>query len=106
MCKEKACRVLELRTGSGELLFTAWLSEKGLAYPEPPKPEEKPAKEKGEDERKDEGKKELIPAGNESLMSEPRRKYLFRILAEQVLGKGHLKSLSDIRKTFREGVNF
>ncbi len=85
MSKEKACRVLEFRTGSGELLFSLWLSEKGVASPESPKPEEKSGKEKGGDGRKDEGKKEPGQTGNESLMSDPQKKYLFRILAEQGL---------------------
>ena len=93
MSKEKACRVLEVRTGSGELLFSLWLIEKEGLYPEPPTPDEKSAKEKGGDGRKEEGKKEPNPGGNESLMSEPQKKYLFRILAEQGLEgeKAHQK---------------
>ena len=98
MPKEKACRVLDIRTGSGELLFSVCLSEKGVASPEPPKPEEKSAKEKGGDGRKDDGKKEPTPAGNESLMSEPQKKYLFRILAEQGL-EGE-KAHEDLKKAF------
>ncbi len=98
MSKEKACRVLEIRTGSGELLFSVWLSEKGAASPEPPKPGEKPAKEKGGDGRKDEGRKEPGPSGNESLMSDPQKKYLFRILAEQ--GFEGEKAHEELKKSF------
>jgi hypothetical protein len=86
MSKEKAGRVLEFRTGSGELLFSVCLSEKGVASsPDPPKPEEKSAKEKGGDGKKDEGKKDSPSGNNEATITDPQKKYLFRILAEQGL---------------------
>ena len=85
MSKEKVCRIFEIRTGSGELLFSVSLSEKVSASPDPLKPEEKPAKEKGGDGKRDEGKKEPPPTGNESLMSDAQKKYPFCILAEQGL---------------------
>ena len=72
MSKEKACRVLEFRTGSGELLFSVWLNEKGMAFPETPKPEEKPAQEKGGDSKKDEGKKEPVSSANILSLSRPK----------------------------------
>ena len=98
MSKEKACRVLEIRTGSGELLFSVSLSEKGAASPEPPKPEEKPTKEKGGDGKKEEGKTDPPPAGNESLMSDAQKKYLFRILVEQ--GFEGEKAHEELKKAF------
>ncbi len=88
MSKEKDCRILEVRTGSGQLLFSLWLIEKKEAYPEPSKPEEKPAKEKGgngkkEEGKKGEGKKEPNAGTNDSMMTDAQKRYLFRILAEQ-----------------------
>ena len=88
MAKEKDCRVLEVRTGSGELLFSLRLMEKEEAHSEPSKPEEKPAKEKGGDGKKDQGKrdegrKEPGPGNNEAMMTDAQKRYLFRILAEQ-----------------------
>jgi len=88
MSNPKDCRVLEVRTGSGQLLFSLRLIEKKETYPEPSKPEEKPGKEKGGDGRKDEGKKdggkkELSPGNNDALMTDAQKRYLFRILAEQ-----------------------
>ncbi|MBM4305155.1 MAG: hypothetical protein FJ123_00315 [Deltaproteobacteria bacterium] len=88
MAKEKDCRVLEVRTGSGQLLLSLWLIEKKEAYPEPSKPEEKPAKETGGDGKKDQGKKdeakkEPSPGNNDALMTDAQKRYLFRILAEQ-----------------------
>jgi hypothetical protein len=83
MSKEKDCRILEVRTGSGQLLFSLWLIEKKEAYPEPSKPEEKPAKEKGGDGKREEGKKAPNPGGNDSMMTDAQKRYLFRILAEQ-----------------------
>jgi hypothetical protein len=94
MSKEKDYRVLEVRTGSGQLLFSLWLIAKEQASPEPPKEEkspgkearteEKATKEKGGDGKKDERKKDTpSPGSNESMMTESQKRYLFRILAEQ-----------------------
>ncbi len=98
MSKEKACRVLEIRTGSGELLFSLCLSEKGMVSPEPPKPEEKPAKEKGGDGRKDEGKKESGSSSNDAMMTDAQKRYLFRILAED--GFEGEDAHEDLKKAF------
>jgi hypothetical protein len=98
MSKEKACRVLEIRTGSGQLLFSVRLIEKEEAYPEPSKPEEKPAKEKGGDGRKDEGKKEPSPGGNEAMMTDAQKRYLFRILAQE--GMEEEKAHEELKKAF------
>ena len=99
MSKEKACRVVEVRTGSGELLFSVFLSEKGAVPSEPPAPEEKPGKEKGGDGRKEEGKKEPSPGGNESLMSDAQKRYLFRILAD--VGLQGEKAHEELKRAFR-----
>lgn len=57
MANGKDCRVLEVRTGSGELLFSLRLIGKEEDDPEPPKEEKKPNNQKGENERKEEQKK-------------------------------------------------
>ncbi len=88
MAKGKDCRVLEFRTGSGQLLFSLWLIEKSEAPQEPPKEEKQPPKEKGgngkkEEGKKGEGKKEPNAGTNDSIMTDAQKRYLFRILAEQ-----------------------
>jgi len=98
MAKEKDCRILEVRTGSGELLFSLRLTEKEETHSEPPKPEEKPAKEKGGDGRKGEGKKEPSPGNNDALMTDAQKRYLFRILAEQ--GFEGEKAHEELKKAF------
>ncbi len=98
MAKEKDCRVLEVRTGSGELLFSLSLIEKKEANPESPKPEEKPANKKGGDGRKEQGKKEPGPGNNDALMTDAQKRYLFRILAEQGL-EGE-KAHDELKKSF------
>ncbi|MCX5909823.1 MAG: hypothetical protein NTY64_22260 [Deltaproteobacteria bacterium] len=85
MTKEKDCRVLEFRTGSGELLFSLRLVEKEGNHPEPPKEEKKPPTEKGGNEKKGDGKKQPAPGNNDALMTDAQKRYLFRILAEQGL---------------------
>jgi hypothetical protein len=97
MSKEKACRVLEVWTGSGQLLFSLRLIEKEEAHSEPPKPEEKPAKDKGGDGRKNEEKKEPGPGNNDALMTDAQKRYLFRILAEQ--GFEGEKAHEELKKT-------
>jgi len=83
MSKEKVCRVLEVRTGSGQLLFSLWLIEKEEGYLESPKEEKKSTEGKGDKEKKEEGKKESTPGSNEPPMTDAQKRYLFRILAEQ-----------------------
>ena len=66
MSKEKNCRVLEVRTGSGQLLFSLWLIEKEQASQAPQAPQasqasaEPPKEQKNQEkeakERKEEGK--------------------------------------------------
>jgi hypothetical protein len=107
MSSEKDCRVLEVRTASGQLLFSLWLVGKEAAYPEPPKEgnnpgkeEKRPVKDKGGDGKKDERKKEAAPArADQSIMSDAQKRYLFRILAEQGL-EGEAAH-EELKKTFR-----
>jgi hypothetical protein len=98
MSKEKVCRVLEFRTGSGELLFSLLLIQKQEIDSEPAKPEEKPAKEKGGDGRKGEEKKEAGPGNNDATMTDAQKRYLFRILAEQ--GMEGEKAHEELKKSF------
>jgi hypothetical protein len=98
MAKEKDCRILEFRTGSGELLFSLHLIEKEGNYPEPPKEEKKPLTEKGGNEKKRDGKKESAPGNNDAIMTDAQKRYLFRILAEQ--GFEGEKAHEELKKSF------
>ena len=100
MAKEKDCRVLEFRTGSGELLFSLRLIEgEELHSSEPPKPEENPPKEKGGDGKTEEGKKELGTGNNNAaMMTDAQKRFLFRILAEQ--GFEGEKAHEELKKAF------
>ena len=98
MSKEKDCRVWEVRTGSGELLFSLRLVEKEGNHPEAPEEEKKPPTEKGGNEKKGDGKKEPAPGNNDAFMTDAQKKYLFRILAEQ--GFEAEKAHEELKKAF------
>ena len=99
MPKENNHRVLEVRSGSGQLLFSLWLIERDMVYPAPSKEEPKLTQEKGDAGEKREGRKETAPGTNDSTMSEAQKRYLFRILAEQ--GFEAEAAHEELKKTFR-----
>ena len=83
MAKGIACRILEVRTGSGELLFSLRLIEKDEADPEPPKEEKKPNNQKGENEKNGTEKKNPASGVTDPAMTDAQKRYLVRILADQ-----------------------
>ena len=91
MAKEKGCRILEIRTGSGEVLFSLWLVEKEEPTQEPLQEEKKQPKEqektgKAGGGNKGDGKGNPKQAGsNDAMMTDAQKRYLFRILAENGL---------------------
>ena len=98
MAKEKDCRVWEVRTGSGELLFSLRLFEQQETHSEQPKEDKKQPAEKGGDGKKEEGKKAPNPGANDAMMSDAQKRYLFRILAEQ--GMEGEKAHEELKKAF------
>ncbi len=91
----KKTRVIELRTGEGKLILSLYLVESDV---EPGTRTEGPARNP---ETKPEKKTESNRGnGNDELMSEAQRRYLFRILADQGIegenAYAHLKNLFNV----------
>jgi hypothetical protein len=80
---EKGCKILEFRTGSGELLFSIRVIVKNESDPEPQEEKKTPDKEKGGNGKKDEERKGDNSGTNDQPMTDAQKRYLFRILADQ-----------------------
>ncbi len=82
MPNETNARILEVWSGSGQLLFSLRLVQKPEEAIQPEAPKQEPPKEKGDGGKREE--KKQAPAGSsEPLMTDAQKRYLFRILAEQ-----------------------
>lgn len=90
---EKKARVIEFRTGEGELIFNLFVFDRQIILRDEPDT----AKETGD---KEQGSQGSGPKTDESLMTDAQKRFLFRILAEQ--GKEgdeahtHLKDLLQV----------
>ncbi len=86
MPNEKNGRILEVRSASGQLLFSLRLVEMEESEPKSESQEQPQAKQPKEEktERREE-KKSPYSGTNNPMMSDAQKRYLFRILAEQGL---------------------
>jgi len=96
---EKKARVIEFRTGEGELIFNLFVFDRQIVLKdEAGKGSDAPST--GKPESKDEGPQGSSPGSNEDPMTDAQKRFLFRILAEQ--GKEgdeahkHLKDLLQV----------
>jgi len=96
---EKRVTCLELRSSSGELLFTVLLYEKdGMKN-------ESTAPHQGSSHRKDngnqKGNRQDKPRSSDAMMSDAQKRYMFRLLAEQ--GFEGDQAYAHLKKDFRIG---
>jgi len=73
---EKKARVIEFRTGEGELIFNLFVFDRQIVL----KDEPDTSKERG---AKEEISLDSVPKTDESLMTDAQKRFLFRTLAEQ-----------------------
>ena len=75
---EPKMKVIEVRTGEGKLIVSFYVTEKPVNTENRSAP---PGNQKNENRR--EGNQGNGPAGEESLMTDAQKRYLFRILADK-----------------------
>ena len=78
---EKKITCLELRSSSGELLFTVQLYEKDAEKNESTVPRQDNGRDNGNGNQKGNGQEK--PRSSDAMMTDAQKRYIFRLLAEQ-----------------------